>query len=267
MADPQSNEIIKRIVSDRLKQIDLLLKGRKVNEAHEEIREIRQMDPTNPYARAFEERILEIKAKELEAAIMRAELAAAAQASLHAKESDETLQEREPEPEPIPREEILPAQTFTAQPFECKPADSTVPPPPPPRKRRSKALVVLVDDNAELLEETAAMLEDYGMTAAAFSTTDEAYIFLEGNYADLIICDVHLETSSFGGFTFYDKMRTLHHLQDVPFLFLSGLTDARLVYAGKELGADDYLKKPIDPEELMAVIRGKLRRFRQLRKK
>lgn len=275
MSDPQPNEIIKRIVSDRLKQIDILLKDRKVEEAHEEIREIRQMDPSNPYARAFEERILEIKAKELEAAIMRAELAAASQASLLSAESEEALLEREPEPdpepepepEPIPTEEILPAQSYTAYSYESKPAEAPLPPPPPPRKRRSKALVVIVDDNTELLEETAAMLEDYGMTAAAFATTDEAYAFLEGNSADLIICDVHLETSSYGGFTFYDKMRTLHHLQDVPFLFLSGLTDARLVYAGKELGADDYLTKPIDPEELMAVVRGKLRRFRQLKKK
>jgi hypothetical protein len=121
MADTHPNEIIKRIVSDRLKQIDILLKDRKVEEAHEEIREIRQMDPTNPYARAFEERILEIKAKELEAAIMRAELAAASQESLLAAESDETLQEREPEPEPEPEpvsvDEILSTQSFTAHPI------------------------------------------------------------------------------------------------------------------------------------------------------
>jgi PleD family two-component response regulator len=68
-----------------------------------------------------------------------------------------------------------------------------------------------------------------------------------------------------GGFTFYEKVREIDRLHDIPFIFLSGLTDEVLIRTGKELGVDDYLTKPFSDETLLATIKGKLKRFRQLR--
>jgi DNA-binding response OmpR family regulator len=64
-----------------------------------------------------------------------------------------------------------------------------------------------------------------------------------------------------GGFSFYEKIRKFEHLHNVPFVFLSGLTDEVLIRTGKELGVDDYLTKPISEQNLIAVIKGKLKRF------
>ncbi|MBI3112591.1 MAG: response regulator, partial [Ignavibacteriales bacterium] len=82
---------------------------------------------------------------------------------------------------------------------------------------------------------------------------------------DIIISDINLETSTMGGFTFYEKVRELEHLQEVPFIFLSGLSDEVLIRTGKELGVDDYITKPFSDETLIATIKGKVKRFKQLK--
>jgi CheY-like chemotaxis protein len=96
-------------------------------------------------------------------------------------------------------------------------------------------------------------------------TSDEAYALMRKHRPDLILCDINLETSTMGGFSFYEKVQEVPHLQDVPFVFLTGLTDEVLVRAGKELGVDDYLMKPISQQLLISTLKGKLKRYRQLR--
>ncbi len=131
-------------------------------------------------------------------------------------------------------------------------------------KQRNKILVI--DDDTRLLELLEASLEDNGFDVTALSTSDEAYALLRKFVPDLILCDINLETSTMGGFTFYEKVQELENVQSVPFVFLSGLTDEVLVRTGKELGVDDYLMKPISEQTLVSTLRGKLKRFKQLKK-
>jgi CheY-like chemotaxis protein len=131
-------------------------------------------------------------------------------------------------------------------------------------KERDKVLII--DDDTRLLELLAASLEDSGFDVTALSTSDEAYSLLRKFVPDLILCDINLETSTMGGFTFYEKVQELKKIQSIPFVFLTGLTDETLVRAGKELGVDDYLMKPISEQTLVSTLRGKLKRFRQLNK-
>ncbi|MGH2569041.1 MAG: response regulator, partial [Bacteroidota bacterium] len=64
-----------------------------------------------------------------------------------------------------------------------------------------------------------------------------------------------------------EKIRELDHLQEVPFIFLSGLSDEVLVRTGKEMGIDDYITKPFSEESLIATIKGKIKRYRQIKSK
>jgi CheY-like chemotaxis protein len=131
------------------------------------------------------------------------------------------------------------------------------------KKQRNKILVI--DDDTRLLELLTASLEDNGFDVTGLSTSDEAYALLRKFVPDLILCDINLETSTMGGFTFYEKIQELKHVQSIPFVFLTGLTDEALVRTGKELGVDDYLMKPISGQTLVSTIRGKIKRFKQLK--
>jgi CheY-like chemotaxis protein len=109
------------------------------------------------------------------------------------------------------------------------------------------------------------VLEGGGYAVQAFNTSDEALIALQHDMPDLIVSDINLETSTIGGFSFYEKVRQLPHLSHVPFIFLSGMIDEGMIRYGKGLGADDYLTKPFSGEMLLDTIKGKLKRYKQLK--
>jgi len=66
------------------------------------------------------------------------------------------------------------------------------------------------------------------------------------------------------GFEFFEEVRRYDKFQSIPFIFLSGHGDPVHMQKGKELGSDDYLIKPFDPELFISTIRGKLKRKEQL---
>lgn len=130
-----------------------------------------------------------------------------------------------------------------------------------------KPRIMIVDDDEKLLMLLAESLDEAGFEPIALATSDEAFKLLRENPPDLIVSDINLETSTMGGFTFYEKVREIEELAEIPFIFLSGLTDEVLIRTGKELGVDDYITKPFSEDVLIATIRGKLRRFGQLKRK
>ncbi len=127
------------------------------------------------------------------------------------------------------------------------------------------AKVFIIDDDEKLLNILESTISEEGYTVFAFSTSDDAYQALKDATPDLILSDINLETSTMGGFSFYEKVRELDHLQEVPFVFLSGLSDEVLVRTGKELGVDDYVTKPFSEKHLLAVVKGKIKRYQQLK--
>ncbi|MBI4417802.1 MAG: response regulator [Ignavibacteriales bacterium] len=134
------------------------------------------------------------------------------------------------------------------------------------RSLSQKAQIVVIDDDDKLLKVISDSLQDAGFQTLAFTTTDEAFKALKEITPDLILSDINLETSTMGGFSFYEKVREIERLHEIPFIFLSGLTDEVLIRTGKELGVDDYITKPFSHETLIATIKGKLKRYRQLKK-
>jgi DNA-binding response OmpR family regulator len=66
------------------------------------------------------------------------------------------------------------------------------------------------------------------------------------------------------GYQLYERVRSDSRWVAIPFMFLTARALDSDIRYGKELGVDDYLTKPIQPEDLLAAVRGKLRRARQL---
>ena len=130
---------------------------------------------------------------------------------------------------------------------------------------QNKPMLYVIDDDENTLGMIVRVLEGGGFAVQAYNTSDEALTGLKHDMPDLIVSDINLETSTIGGFSFYEKVRQLHHLSRVPFIFLSGMIDEGMIRYGKGLGADDYLTKPFSGEMLIDTIKGKLKRYKQLK--
>ena len=130
---------------------------------------------------------------------------------------------------------------------------------------QNKPTLYVIDDEENTLGMIVRVLESGGFAVQAFNTSDEALAGLQHDLPDLIVSDINLETSTIGGFSFYEKVRQLHHLRHVPFIFLSGMIDEGMIRYGKGLGADDYLTKPFSGEMLLDTVKGKLKRYKQLK--
>jgi CheY-like chemotaxis protein len=132
-------------------------------------------------------------------------------------------------------------------------------------EHEDKPMLYVIDDDENTLGMIVRVLEGGGFTVQAYNTSDEALTGLKNDMPSLIISDINLETSTIGGFSFYEKVRQLHHLSLVPFIFLSGMTDEGMVRYGKGLGADDYLTKPFSGDMLVDTVKGKLKRYKQIK--
>ncbi len=128
------------------------------------------------------------------------------------------------------------------------------------------ATIFLIDDEQILLDILKDSLGMAGYTVLTATTPEEAIQELQNVIPDLIICDIRFENSDLDGLFIYEQVRKMHELVTVPFIFLSGVRDDQVLKTGLELGVDDYILKPFNTETLIAVIEGKLKRYRELKK-
>ncbi len=123
--------------------------------------------------------------------------------------------------------------------------------------------ILVVEDEAAILENVALMLEAEGYQVLTACNGFEALSALESRPVELILADIAMPRMN--GYQLYDRVRQNPHWLTIPFMFLTARTLDSDIRYGKELGVDDYLTKPIQPEDLLATVQGKLRRGRQLR--
>jgi DNA-binding response OmpR family regulator len=122
--------------------------------------------------------------------------------------------------------------------------------------------ILVVDDQPDLLDSLALTLEAAGYEAMTANDGLEALNLLQAHTVDLILADIAMPQMN--GYQLYERVRANPLWTTIPFLFLTARSLDSDIRYGKELGVDDYLTKPIQPEDLLAVVRGKLRRAQQI---
>jgi DNA-binding response OmpR family regulator len=122
--------------------------------------------------------------------------------------------------------------------------------------------ILVVDDQPEILENLELVLVAEGYRVLLASDGIEALAVLQSQSADLILADIAMPRMN--GYQLHERVRQNPEWLAIPFLFLTARTLDSDIRYGKELGVDDYLTKPIQPEDLLAAIQGKLRRAQQL---
>jgi DNA-binding response OmpR family regulator len=123
------------------------------------------------------------------------------------------------------------------------------------------ARILLVDDDRELLEVLAVALADEGHAVSKARDGREAEARLAAGDVELIVCDVNLP--GVDGFTLVKRWRERGVV--LPVLLLTARDSEIDEALGLELGADDYVSKPMRVRVLIARISALLRREQRRR--
>jgi len=123
--------------------------------------------------------------------------------------------------------------------------------------------ILVVDDEESSRRALRELLEDQGFAVDTAANGIAALEAAQRNPPTIVLSDVRMPRA--GGFHVVQRLRATPELADTPILLMSAYTERAQRIAGLEIGADDYLTKPIDFDELMARIRIHLRHLRRRR--
>lgn len=118
-----------------------------------------------------------------------------------------------------------------------------------------KKTILVVDDERT----TCVLLENFlspDYDVISKNSGIEALIWLESNLPDLIISDIQMPTMD--GFEFLKEVRLIGFTKHTPVILLSSNKESKERIKGYKLGAQDYLTKPFNPEELKEITRKNL---------
>ncbi|KAB2680903.1 response regulator [Brucella pseudintermedia] len=118
--------------------------------------------------------------------------------------------------------------------------------------------ILCVEDEAALRSDIVEELVSAGYNVVEAGNGREALLKLKDLRPDAILCDINMP--ELGGYELMAQLRADRpDLAEVPFIFLTALADRAEVLHGKNAGADDYLVKPVDYDDLLATIKSRLR--------
>jgi PAS domain S-box-containing protein len=119
------------------------------------------------------------------------------------------------------------------------------------------APVLVVDDDAVSRHVLAQALGAAGLATAIAASGEEALAWLVGNTPSLVLLDLVMPPPD--GFAVLRALRGEARTAEIPVLVLTALDSDDDVARAFEVGADDFVRKPFRPVELIARIRGQLR--------
>lgn len=125
-------------------------------------------------------------------------------------------------------------------------------------KTGQKPRILLVEDESGIADTLQYVLATDGFLPVWCSTAEDALRQFAAEPPALVVLDVGLPDMN--GFELFKRLQALPGGAQVPMLFLTARSDEIDRVVGLELGADDYIAKPFSPRELVARVRGILRR-------
>lgn len=125
------------------------------------------------------------------------------------------------------------------------------------------AKIICIEDESDIREDIAEALEIQGHTIIQAQNGVEGLQAIVKQRPDLAISDITMPVLD--GLGLLSTIRDQHpEFADMPFVFLSALADRKDQIAGRELGADEYLTKPVDFELMHVVVKAKLRQVQRM---
>ena len=122
--------------------------------------------------------------------------------------------------------------------------------------------VLLIEDNDEIRENTAEILELANYIVATAANGKIGVEMALKNPPDLIICDVMMPVLD--GYGVLHLLQKNEPLKNIPFIFLTAKAERGDFRKGMEMGADDYITKPFSDIELLTAIESRLKKTTSL---
>ncbi|MBD1852242.1 response regulator transcription factor [Leptolyngbya sp. FACHB-711] len=117
--------------------------------------------------------------------------------------------------------------------------------------------LLLIDDDPNLILLVKDYLEFRGYEVITAENGQEALDILESETPDMIICDVMMPQMD--GYALVEQVRKNPRTSWIPVLFLSAKGQSQDRVKGLNIGADVYMVKPFEPEELVAQVEASLK--------
>ena len=124
--------------------------------------------------------------------------------------------------------------------------------------------ILLVDDEVDILEFLKYNLEQDNFEVLISTNGKDALKKISQN-PDLIVLDIMMPEMD--GFEIYQQIKKNKEYQDIPIIFLTAKSGETDEIKGLDLGASDYIQKPISPKKIIARIKSNLRKASQTDKK
>ena len=115
--------------------------------------------------------------------------------------------------------------------------------------------ILVIDDEETTVQLISILLERRGYEVIKAFRADEGMRKAYRYQPDLVLLDIMMPDMDG-----WDVCKRLRDMSDVPVIFLTARGETRDVVKGLEMGADDYIVKPYDNDELVARVRAHLRR-------
>jgi CheY-like chemotaxis protein len=115
------------------------------------------------------------------------------------------------------------------------------------------AEVLVVDDDSQAIEQTCRLIADVGHNADFLVESSLLVAKLEASLVDLILLDVNMPMVD--GITLLKELKANSKFVDIPVIMVTGETDEKLISQCFEIGAVDFINKPIRPLELQSRVR------------
>lgn len=116
--------------------------------------------------------------------------------------------------------------------------------------------VLLIEDDAVLRENTAELLELSGYIIVTAPNGEIGVEMAKNHLPDIIVSDIMMP--ELDGYGVLKTLSNLPQTKYIPFIFLSAKTERQDVRKGMDLGADDYITKPFNEDELVSAIESRL---------
>ncbi len=121
-----------------------------------------------------------------------------------------------------------------------------------------KKKIVLIEDDKPVREGIEILLEKMGFDTIPAKDGEEGLSLIRKHLPDLIISDIMMPKLS--GILLKKAIEEDEELAVIPFIFLTAKADIRDIRKGMELGADDYIVKPFDSNDLINAINVRLKK-------